>query len=442
VQHFTYVGEDCIEVFLKKVQSVASQLRKMIKDAVPLDPASVPPTHEHAKQCHICHNVLHAGFDAGTLTPAQERVYDLHRARFKVPDGTPLEPTPASIAELIAAGADATVAKQLLYKREWIKVADHDHWTGAYLGPAHNRCNRERTIAGAPIPCLFHNGIGYDFHMLGKHMKATYEVPDTAVEVTHVDERTEEEEEEEAAPPGERTGAATSTKNNNIDIIALNHERFLSVRYNNVVFKDSCQFLQGSLDTAVKNMAQSVGGPRVNMSHTTRRMRALMRERGVPISDASLDDALRLMAMRKGVYPYSLVKSEADFATPGMWPREALDDDVLSDRVNAREKIRVLEEEVKQGGEGTDRKRAQITQIKAALKHQRRELDADYEHAQRVWEFFRCRTFEDYHRLYLEADGVLLLDAMETFRQVALSEDKLDPLHFYGVPRLTYASML
>jgi hypothetical protein len=108
VQHFTYVGEDCIEVFLKKVQSVASQLRKMIKDAVPLDPASVPATHEHAKHCHICRNVLHAGFDAGTLTPAQERVYDLHRARFKCPDGTPLEPTPASIAELIEAGADAT----------------------------------------------------------------------------------------------------------------------------------------------------------------------------------------------------------------------------------------------------------------------------------------------------------------------------------------------
>jgi len=48
------------------------------------------------------------------------------------------------------------------------KCADHDHYTGKYLGPAHFKCNIKRRERRRNIPVIFHN-LSYDMHHIIKH---------------------------------------------------------------------------------------------------------------------------------------------------------------------------------------------------------------------------------------------------------------------------------
>ena len=68
--------------------------------------------------------------------------------------------------------------------------------------------------------------------------------------------------------------------------------------------------------------------------------------------------------------------------------------------------------------------------------------DEDYEHAQKVWESFGCKTMRDYHDLYLKTDMLLLADIMTEFRRVCKDVYGLDPLHYYTAPGLAWDAML
>ena len=51
------------------------------------------------------------------------------------------------------------------------KVADHDHYSGHYLGPCHQICNLNRkTQACSKIPIYVHNLSGYDSHLIMKNI--------------------------------------------------------------------------------------------------------------------------------------------------------------------------------------------------------------------------------------------------------------------------------
>src|SRR5688572_10197432 len=67
---------------------------------------------------------------------------------------------------------------------------------------------------------------------------------------------------------------------------------------------------------------------------------------------------------------------------------------------------------------------------------------SDYEHAEKVWSKFDMRSMRDYHDLYLQTDVVLLADVFEEFRTMAMNYYKLDPLHYYSSPGLSFDACL
>ncbi len=66
----------------------------------------------------------------------------------------------------------------------------------------------------------------------------------------------------------------------------------------------------------------------------------------------------------------------------------------------------------------------------------------EYEHAQKVWETFECKTMRDYHDLYLKTDMLLLADAMTEFRKLCKKYYGLDALHYHTSPGLAWDAML
>ena len=68
--------------------------------------------------------------------------------------------------------------------------------------------------------------------------------------------------------------------------------------------------------------------------------------------------------------------------------------------------------------------------------------DDDYQHALTVWSKFECKTFRDYHRLYLETDCLLLSDIVRNFRNTILKHYGLDPAWMYTAPGLSWQAMM
>ncbi len=68
--------------------------------------------------------------------------------------------------------------------------------------------------------------------------------------------------------------------------------------------------------------------------------------------------------------------------------------------------------------------------------------DEEYEHAQKVWETFDCKTMRDYHDLYFKTVVLLLADIVTEFRRVCKRVYGLDVLHYYTAPGLAWDAML
>ncbi|XP_054270714.1 uncharacterized protein LOC128991659 [Macrosteles quadrilineatus] len=68
--------------------------------------------------------------------------------------------------------------------------------------------------------------------------------------------------------------------------------------------------------------------------------------------------------------------------------------------------------------------------------------DADYEHAQRVWEKFDCTTLGQYADIYLATDVLLLADVFEGFREMCLTHYGLDPARYLTLPSYAWDVMM
>lgn len=68
--------------------------------------------------------------------------------------------------------------------------------------------------------------------------------------------------------------------------------------------------------------------------------------------------------------------------------------------------------------------------------------DEDYKQAVTVWEKFECKTFMDYHNIYLKSDVLLLSDVWAAFRNTCYTNYNLDCLYYYTAPGLSFDAML
>ena len=68
--------------------------------------------------------------------------------------------------------------------------------------------------------------------------------------------------------------------------------------------------------------------------------------------------------------------------------------------------------------------------------------NADYKHAERVWEDFRLQNLGQYHDLSVQSDTLMLGDIFETFRNKFLEIYKLDPVHFLSATGMAWQAYL
>ena len=238
---------------------------------------------------------------------------------------------------------------------EWRKVADHDHVTGYYLGAAHDLCNRLRRVC-FEIPVFFHNFRGYDGHLI---VQSFNEHPQRSVTV-----------------------------------IGQTMEKYLQVQWGeNIVFRDSLQFLKGSLQQLTDSLLKAGGSER--FKHLAA---AIHPTYGIqPNVDPEFD-----LLLRKGVFPYEFLNSFEKLNATELPPIE----DFYSS----------LRDE-------------EITHV-------------EYEHAQNVWRSFNMVKFEEYLKLYLITDVGILADVFDDFRNNCQQGYQLDPAYFVSGPHLAWNAML
>ena len=231
--------------------------------------------------------------------------------------------------------------KPLLQKNFRDAVKDHCHITGKFRGAAHSDCNKKLRINPKTdkIPVVFHNLRGYDAHHLMQGM---------------------------------------AQQEKEVNCIANNMEKYITLSLGGLRFIDSLNFLQGSLDSLVR------ATPKEALKMTS------------SISKGS--DLL----YKKGIYPYEYLDSWERFTETRLPEKESFYSKLNNENIT----------------------------------------DEEYEHAQAVWEAFECETLGDYHDLYVETDVTLLADVFENFRNICQEQYGLDPAHYYTSPGLSWDALL
>lgn len=286
-------------------------------------------------------------------------------------------------------------------------VRHHNHFTGEFLGIAHDSCNlkaRSPTL----IDVVHHNFKGYDSHAIIRELnRDDYEkvdiVPDNeekwksfTLTFEHPEKRIKVAKEK---PPGRiaRHGVVVLESGEEVDNPKLFYEHVHYIkeakevnRHNKLCvrkirFIDSLAFLSTSLDNVTKSMSDSE-------FRYTRKFAGENFE----------------LLRKKGVYPYEYMDGPARFEETMLPPLSAF---------------------VSRLSHGT-------SDIKKLSQEDLNELKKGYVHAEHVWKHFRMKTMREYHELYLKTDIHILADAFESFRELSMRSFGLDPAHYITLPSM------
>lgn len=170
-----------------------------------------------------------------------------------------------------------------------------------------------------------------------------------------------------------------------LSCIASNSERFITFSTGALTFIDSLQFMASSLERLVKNLTDTDGDDKFDYLKKT----FTIKEQ-------------RNVLLRKGIFPYDFFDGPDKFQLTNLPPKASFFSELNQEDIT----------------------------------------DDDYKHALNVWRVFDCKTFADYHDIYLKADVLQLADVFENFRNMSLDVYHLDPAHYVTAPGLAWDAML
>ncbi len=150
----------------------------------------------------------------------------------------------------------------------------------------------------------------------------------------------------------------------NISAIPNSYEKYMSFKINNMKFIDSFQFMSSSLETLAENLYDD-NDKYINFNNMKQEFN---------------NEQLEWLC-QKGYYPYEWADGYDKFKHKGLPAMECFYSKLKKEGLKAKE----------------------------------------YEHALKVYDVMKCQTFEDYHKLYLKTDIILLSDVFENFRKCALN---------------------
>lgn len=309
---------------------------------------------------------------------------------------TPMDITPEQQSEfekVQKCGGTCHICKDAIKANETekgrIPVRDHCHLTGKFRGIAHNTCNRsfrftkvatgetydkevkksavsveewkklkapegaesitlKKALKRVRVPVIAHNMRGYDGHIILNYFNARF-------------------------------------KDRIPNCIPNNMEKYMMFEIGNLLFLDSAQFMNSSLDQLAKNLCKS----RTPLEHYNNYFKGTSSE-------------LRDHNKMKGVYPYEYMDSYERFDESSLPPQEAFNT-ALGNKTLSKE---------------------------------------EYEHAVASWKINNCKTLGDYHDTYLLIDVLLLADVFETFRKFIHRTYGVEACHYYTLPGIAFDAML
>ena len=173
---------------------------------------------------------------------------------------------------------------------------------------------------------------------------------------------------------------------NYISAIPTSLQQYMSITIGSIRFIDSYQFMKESLSKLTENLYEENGNDKyINF----------------PNMKTFYNGNLPLLC-QKGYYPYEWFDDESKFDHVGLPPREAFYSTLTQEMIS----------------------------------------EEAYEHAWNVYKTLGCKTFREYHELYLKSDVLLLCDIFQNFRETCISYYKLDPANYFTAPGLSWDALL
>ena len=177
-----------------------------------------------------------------------------------------------------------------------------------------------------------------------------------------------------------------------ISVIPNGSEKYMAFFLNkNLVFIDSMQFMNSSLDKLVKNLSDED-------------FKCLVEE---------FDSRHLKILKQKGAYSYEYMNSFKRFD---------------EDKLPARKYFFSSTKKEKIDNDG------KISDGHISIK--------DYMTCEKIWNMFNNKNMGDYHDHYLKKDVLLLADVFEKFISRCIKYYELDPCHYFSSPGLSWDAML
>jgi hypothetical protein len=190
-----------------------------------------------------------------------------------------------------------------------------------------------------------------------------------------------------------REGQITS-----VDVIPKSSEKFISININReesdkkftkIVFADSLNFTLSSLDKLVEQLVETKDDAKFGIVRQA-------------FKNEINNGADYKLLLKKGIFPYSYIKSVENLKETTLPPINAFWSDLTEDSISPE----------------------------------------NYQHAQNVWNSFKCKSIADYQDLYVRLDVALLACVIEDRREQLYEQYRLDLNHYLTLPSIALDACL